>query len=125
MTSRLRGRTRSALRVAHALTAGLVLAAAPAALAHANEAPSPEQTQQGPRQEQQPAPTQPKRTAASKASPKAELLSAEDAALVKEMALLERVDLLKNLDLFEVSADERESRDARSDGAPENPKRQP
>jgi hypothetical protein len=38
------------------------------------------------------------------------------------MALLERVDLLKNLDLFERSADERGSRDGE---APEDPKRQP
>jgi hypothetical protein len=38
------------------------------------------------------------------------------------MALLERVDLLRNLDLFERSADERDSRDG---AAPEDPKRQP
>jgi hypothetical protein len=45
-------------------------------------------------------------------------LSAEDAALVKEMALLERVELLRNLELFERGAEEEASVDgaARPEG---------
>ena len=45
-------------------------------------------------------------------------LSAEDAALVKEMALLERVELLRNLELFERGAEEEASSDraARPEG---------
>jgi hypothetical protein len=45
-------------------------------------------------------------------------LSAEDAALVKELALLERVELLRNLELFERGAEEEASADgaARPEG---------
>jgi hypothetical protein len=50
--------------------------------------------------------TQP--TAARTAPPP---LSKEDAALVKEMVLLERVELLRNLELFERGADEQASAD--------------
>jgi hypothetical protein len=122
MTSRLRWRTLAALRVTHALATGfLLLAAAPAAFAQVSEASAPDQPRQG-HPQMKPAPTQPRRTATARASPAPEPLSAEDAALVQEMALLERVDLLRNLDLFERSADERDSRDG---AAPEDPKRQP
>ena len=43
-------------------------------------------------------------------------LSEEDRALVKELALLEQMELVKNLELFEAEKDEK---------APEPPQRQP
>jgi len=40
-------------------------------------------------------------------------LSREDAELVKELAVLERLDLLRNLDLFEKDEDSKQSKDER------------
>jgi hypothetical protein len=48
-------------------------------------------------QESAPPPPPPKKAVPAKGKP----LSAEDAAIVKELALLEKVDLLRDLELFE------------------------
>jgi hypothetical protein len=50
-----------------------------------------------PAQQAEPPPPPPSKAIPAKSKP----LSAEDAAIVKELALLEKVDLLRDLELFE------------------------
>jgi hypothetical protein len=59
---------------------------------------------------QDPAPQPLPQRAAQKPPP----LSKEDAELVKELALLERLELVKNLDLFEQEQDGGEPKDERN-----------
>ena len=52
-------------------------------------------------------------------------LSAEDAEIVRELALLEQVDLLRNLDLFEPPPPDSHAAEQPDAGPPHRPDRQP
>ena len=58
-------------------------------------------------------PTPPRSEPARTEEPPPKPLSEEDAALVRELALLERVELLRNLELFEPSKEKREKKSRR------------
>ncbi|GAC1550629.1 MAG: hypothetical protein NVS2B9_16790 [Myxococcales bacterium] len=103
------------LRLACALAAGLGLAASDPRVAADARAGA----QSGPQPGSAPG------AAVPPAPPARAPLSAEDAALVREMALLERVDLLRDLDLFERGAAADADDEAASPDAPRNPQRQP